>query len=99
MNFQRILVIGGSGFIGRHIVAKLAARGHSVLVPTRRRERAKHLIMLPGVEVVEANIFERTSLLSLIAQCDAVINCVGILHSRRGEPYGPDFAKIGRAHV
>lgn len=94
MNFQRILVIGGSGFIGRHIVAKLAARGHSVLVPTRRRERAKYLIMLPGVEVVEANIFERTSLLSLIAQCDAVINCVGILHSRRGEPYGPDFAKV-----
>jgi uncharacterized protein YbjT (DUF2867 family) len=94
MNFQRILVLGGAGFIGRHIVAKLVARGHAVLVPTRRRERAKHLILLPGVEVVEANIFDRNSLDALVAQCDAVINCIGILHSRRGEPYGPDFAKV-----
>jgi NADH dehydrogenase len=52
------------------------------------------LILLPGVEVVEANIFDRATLSALVAQGDAVINCVGILHSRRGDPYGPDFAKL-----
>jgi uncharacterized protein YbjT (DUF2867 family) len=94
MNLQRILIIGGSGFLGRHIVAKLVARGYSVLIPTRRRESAKHLILLPGVEVVEADVFDRLALSDLVSQCDAVINCIGILHSRHGEPYGSDFAKV-----
>lgn len=94
MNISRILVIGGAGFIGRHIVAKLAAQGQHVVVPTRRRERAKTLILLPGVDVCEADIHDGPTLQQLVARCDAVINCVGILHSRRGEPYGPDFAKV-----
>ena len=52
MKYENFLVVGGSGFVGRHLVAALAARGASVTVPTRRRERAKHLILLPTVDVV-----------------------------------------------
>ncbi|MGZ8253502.1 MAG: NAD-dependent epimerase/dehydratase family protein, partial [Burkholderiaceae bacterium] len=50
---NKILVIGGAGFVGRHIVARLAGGGLRVTVPTRHRARARHLIMLPTVEVVE----------------------------------------------
>jgi NADH dehydrogenase len=93
-----VLVIGGSGFIGSHVVAKLSAAGARVIVPTRRYERAKHLIFLPRVEVVEANIGDNVHLERLLRGpgVDAVINLVGVLHSRSGTPYGPDFA---RAHV
>jgi NADH dehydrogenase len=91
---SRILVIGGSGFVGRHIVRQLVDEGHVVLVPTRRRERAKHLILLPTVDVVQADVHEPETLLRLVSGCDAVVNLVGILHGPRGDPYGPEFARV-----
>ena len=95
----RILVLGGTGFIGSRLVAQLAAQGRSVLLPTRRAGNASHLQMLPGVEIVEADIHADAALAQLMRGVDAVINLVGVLHSRRGArgtDYGPAFA---RAHV
>jgi len=88
MKYGRVLVLGGSGFVGRHLVATLARRGIRVTVPSRHRERAKHLILLPTVDVVEADINQRGVLDRLARGQDAVINLVGILHG--------DFQ---RAHV
>ena len=96
MKHESILVIGGSGFIGSHIVAGLSASGRRVIVPTRRLARARHLWVLPTVQVVEADVFDRECLDTLLAQADAVINLVGVLHSRPGRPWGPAFE---RAHV
>ena len=53
MNQDSIVVLGGSGFVGSHVVAKLVSDGYHVVVPTRRREEAKHLILLPTVDVVD----------------------------------------------
>jgi len=91
-----VVVFGGTGFIGAHLVARLSAEGARVIVPTRRYERAKHLIPLPRVEVIETDINDDTTLRRMVAGRDAAINLVGLLHSRRGSPYGPDFK---RAHV
>jgi NADH dehydrogenase len=86
MSTARILVLGGSGFVGRHIVARLVGAGSNVVVPTRYRERAKHLILLPTVDVVEAEIHDPLALEQLAAGADAAINLVGILNeTRRGD--------------
>ena len=80
MMYRKVLVLGGSGFVGRHLIAGLVRRGLRVTVPSRRRERAKHLILLPTVDVVEADINQRGVLDRLAHGHDALINLVGILH-------------------
>jgi NADH dehydrogenase len=89
-------VLGGTGFIGRHLVACLASEGWRIRVPTRRLARARSLMPLPTVEIFEADIHDPRALESLAQSCSAVINLVGVLHSRAGEPWGPEFEK---AHV
>jgi uncharacterized protein YbjT (DUF2867 family) len=96
MRHQNILVIGGSGFIGGHVIAALAKDGRRITVPTRRREAAKRLILLPTVDVVEADVGDDKVLAGLVTGQDAVINLVGILHGDSGTPYGKAFAN---AHV
>ena len=96
MTSSNILVIGGSGFVGSAIVRKLVASGRRVVGPTRRRERAKHLILLPTVDVVEDDVHDDAALARLVAGKDAVINLVGILHGDQGQPYGKRFKA---AHV
>lgn len=97
MDIKKVLLLGGSGFIGTYIVNRLSQRGIEVTVPTRRRERTKALIMQPGVDMPEANIHCPENLTKLMRGHDAVINLVGVLHSRDVKfPYSRDFAA---AHV
>lgn len=87
MKHQTICVLGGAGFVGTQLVSQLAAIGKRVKVLTRRREQSKALILLPTVDVVEADILDAQVLLREFRGMDAVINLVGILHE----------AKVGRA--
>jgi uncharacterized protein YbjT (DUF2867 family) len=77
------LVLGGSGFVGRHLVARLVSAGRRVIVPTRSRERARHLILLPTVDVVEVDVHDQAVLARLARRASVVVNLVGILHERR----------------
>jgi len=96
MAARPVLLLGGSGFIGRHVAARLAARAHHVIVPTRNRERARALLTLPTVQVFQADVHDDAQLASLVRSADAVIDLVGVLDGGRGSPWGPGFE---RAHV
>ncbi len=96
MDTKNILLIGGTGFLGSHLAHRLAEDNHNLTLPTRRRDHAKHLLVLPTASVVEANVHDERTLDALMVGQDVVISLVGILHSRSGQPYGADFA---RAHV
>jgi NADH dehydrogenase len=83
-NVNRVCLVGGSGFVGRHVAERLAARGTRVIIPTRNRERAKaDLIVLPSVELVTADVNDPGQLAELASGCDAMVNLVGILHESR----------------
>jgi NADH dehydrogenase len=78
----RILVLGGSGFVGRAVCEKLAAHDTScrIVLPTRRAGHASRLRALPTVELVPADVHDDATLARLLAGCDAVVNLVAILH-------------------
>jgi uncharacterized protein YbjT (DUF2867 family) len=89
---QRICVLGGSGFVGQHLVSELAAAGHEVIVPSRNPQRYRDLLVLPTVKLVEADVFEPSRLQTLFAGQDTVINLIGILNERRDN--GKDFQRV-----
>lgn len=92
MASRRIVVLGGSGFVGSALVARLSAESEAVVVPVRRRERGRHLILLPTVDVVEADVHDPAALRDLLRGADAVVNLVGILNESGRESFA-------RAHV
>ena len=84
MDITTVCVIGGSGFVGRHVCHRLAAQGYRVRVPTRDPERAKQLILLPTVELTAADVHDPDDLTRAIRGVEAVINLAGVLHDGRG---------------
>lgn len=86
MEITTVCVLGGSGFIGRHVCHALAAAGYRIRVATRDRERAKEqLILLPTVDVATVNVHDSAQLAAFVRGADAVINLVGVLHDGRGD--------------
>mgnify|MGYP000028090293 FL=1 len=76
----RILVLGGTGFVGRQVCEQLARLGWRITVPTRRAEKATAIQSLPGLTVVEASIHQDADLARLMPGHDAVVNLVAVLH-------------------
>jgi NADH dehydrogenase len=80
MKRQRVLLLGGTGFVGTAVAGELARLGLEFTVPTRQLSRANHLLPLPTITVVRADIHDAHQLATLMVGHDAVINLVGILH-------------------
>ena len=77
---KRILVLGGTGFVGRHVCEKASQLNCRLTVPTRRPDNGKSVLPLPWVDVVVADIHDETALTELVRGHDAVVNLVAILH-------------------
>ncbi|MBI1731364.1 MAG: complex I NDUFA9 subunit family protein [Gammaproteobacteria bacterium] len=83
MQIGTIAILGGTGFVGCTLANRLTRDGYQLRVLTRNRERHRdNLILLPTLDLVQANIHDPEQLRRHLAGCDAVINLVGILNER-----------------
>ena len=88
---KRILILGGTGFVGRHVCEKLTRMGCSMTVITRRASQAAAIQNLPRVRVLEGDVYNSAFLAQCMAQHDVVINLIAILHGSE--------AAFDKAHV
>lgn len=96
---RSVAILGGTGFIGRALcnrLSQLDSGPREIRVLTRSRGRARALWILPKLQVLEVDYLDEASLAEGLHGCEAVVNLVGLLHSRPGKPWGPDFDE---AHV
>jgi uncharacterized protein YbjT (DUF2867 family) len=77
-----IVVLGGTGFLGTRLVARLIKDGHQVTVLSRDRELHKHLLVLPGLTLENCDVYQEAQLSERFRGKDVVINLVGILNER-----------------
>ncbi len=94
MTIHTIAILGGSGFVGSHLCARLAKDAHNIRVITRNYERHRDLLVLPNLDIVESNPNDLPSLTQALKGCDVVINLVGILNE-----HSHDGSGFRRAHV
>jgi uncharacterized protein YbjT (DUF2867 family) len=77
-----LCILGGTGFLGTRLVARLIKDGHAVTVLSRDRELHKHLLVLPGLTLENCDVYEEAQLSERFRGKDVVINLVGILNER-----------------
>ncbi|TPG45895.1 complex I NDUFA9 subunit family protein [Rhodanobacter glycinis] len=81
MAAKHLVILGGTGFVGSHLVPRLAADGHRIVLLSRNREQHRELGVLPGVSVRSADVYDDDALRRQLAGADAVINLIGILNA------------------
>ncbi|HEX3848706.1 MAG TPA: complex I NDUFA9 subunit family protein [Steroidobacteraceae bacterium] len=94
MRIKSIIVLGGTGFLGTRLVARLIKDRHRVTVLSRDREQHKHLLVLPGLTLENCDIYDEAQLSERLRGKEVVINLVGILNER-----GFGGAGFRRAHI
>ncbi len=79
---MKIVILGGTGFVGTSLVTRWARAGHEITLPSRDPSRARHLAVLPTVRVMRADVHDPATLARLFRGCEVVVNLVGILNER-----------------
>lgn len=88
---MKVLLTGGTGFVGPKVAHALRARGHDVRALVRRPERAKTLRAW-GCELVQGDVTDAASLRAAVEGCEGVVHLVAIIH---GSPEDYDRVMTG----
>lgn len=94
MNLKKICILGGTGFVGHHLARRLVELGYHVRMLVRHRERHRDLLVLPTLNLIEADIHNLRVLAEQFIGCDAVINLVGILNEKEHDGSGFSAAHV-----
>lgn len=85
MQNKIVTVLGGSGFVGRHVIQRLAGRGALIKVGCRDINKAMHLLPMGTtgqIKLIPTNVRNEASVRQIIAGSDCVINLVGIFFEK-----------------
>lgn len=88
MDARHVVILGGTGFVGRHLIARLLALGHRVTVLSRGLSRAAHSALPAAVVLHSGDVHDPEFLRAAFAQADAVVNLVGILNEHGDDGRG-----------
>ena len=92
---KKVLIFGGTGQVGTHLVRKLTKNNYRVTVITRNIHKKGHKIKIMGnagyIDLVEASIFEEKKIRNLFENADICINLIGILFEKKR---GSNFSNI-----
>jgi uncharacterized protein YbjT (DUF2867 family) len=93
---RHVVILGGSGFVGRHLVARLLQAGDRVTVLSRGVDPGKRALRPPGASLIEGDVSDRGFLSAVLDDADAVINLIGILNEKgdRGDGFEHVFVGI-----
>lgn len=94
MKHPLICVIGGTGFVGRHLLNRLSSAGYRTRVPTRHPHRYRDIKLVPGCELAPIGRWDESGLGELMAGCDAVVNLVGILNEGAGRTFEQSHVQL-----
>ena len=94
MPAHHICILGGTGFVGSQLCQKLVKQGHQLKLLCRRLGDRRHLALLPGVTMVEADIHQPDQLLEHFIGCDVVINLTGILFEQGNNSFQRVHAEL-----
>jgi nucleoside-diphosphate-sugar epimerase len=84
---MKVLLTGGSGFLGSYVAEQLSAAGHAVRALVRPKSARRFLEKLPGLEFAAGAVEDRASLTSAVQGVDAVVHVAGIVKARRPEDF------------
>lgn len=96
MKINRVCILGGTGFVGRHLAARLSRAGIRCRIPSRNPQRHGALRLLPGVELTRCESLDTPQLQEQLEGCDCAVNLVGILNPLgKGESFQSVHVALG----
>ena len=101
MTQRHVVILGGTGFVGRHLVARLLQGGDRVTVLSRGTDAAKRRLKPQGASLIEGDVANADFLAAVLDDADAVVNLVGILNEKgdRGDGFERVFVGITDALI
>jgi NADH dehydrogenase len=91
---MRIVLLGATGFVGHHLLPKLAGAGHDCLALSRYPMACRELSLIPRVRLQQTDVYDAERLAEAFQGADAVVNMVGILNES-----GRNGKGFHKAHV
>lgn len=101
MTQRHVVILGGTGFVGRHLVARLLQGGDRVTVLSRGVDAAKRRLKPQGASLIEGDVADADFLAAVLDDADAVVNLIGILNEKgdRGDGFERVFVRITDALI